>query len=79
MVRFNPDRAATLWEMNSLEHIAESLAFWASRLQEMTCPGCGVKRSLELHVLPYGVEIVCRRNETDRCNYSQEVEFREMQ
>lgn len=78
-VRFAPDRAAFAWEMNSLEHIAESLAFWASRLQEMTCPECGVKRTLELHVLPYAIEIVCRRSETDRCNYSQEVEFREQQ
>ena len=78
-LKFDPERAAFTWEMNSLEHIAESLAFWVSRLTAMTCPECGVKRTLELRVLPYGIEIVCHRNETDKCAYVQEVHFMEQQ
>lgn len=78
LVPFNPDRATTLLEMNSLSHIEESLAFWYRSLREQACPGCATLHALEVIALPYGIEVVCIRTETERCSYRQEIMFKEV-
>lgn len=75
IVPFNPDRATTLYELNSLEHIQESLAFWYNRLHEHSCPECGVKGTLDVDVMPYGIEVNCMRADSGKCEYSQEIQF----
>jgi hypothetical protein len=74
-VPFNPERAMTLLEINTLTQIEESIGFWFSRLREQACPKCAIKGALEVQILPYGIEVTCIRADTGKCTYSQEVHF----
>ena len=67
---FEPQLVANHDELQSVDFVGQSIAFWTARVQSLPCPDCGVIGSLTTNDRCYAVEVYCMRG---ACKY--EVEF----